>query len=160
MRRVILAAFALTVLAACQPAPTELTEEQKAAIADTIRQLDEVVNRAYDARDLEAFLSHFVDGPAYVNVNQGVLQDRAGVRERLESDFTEYPSNTTEVTDRRIFVLGPNAVVCTVLTTYTQTNTDGESSEGTSAYTSMWTRSNGEWQVVHEHASQLPAEAT
>ena len=38
MRRFVLAAFTMTVLAACQPATTELTEEQKAEIAAEIRQ--------------------------------------------------------------------------------------------------------------------------
>ena len=53
MRRTVLAAFALTVLAACQPATTELTEEQKAeavqALADSWAGFKEAVeNEDYD----------------------------------------------------------------------------------------------------------------
>jgi phenylpyruvate tautomerase PptA (4-oxalocrotonate tautomerase family) len=39
MRRILLAALAVSVFVACQPATTELTEEQKAEIAAEIRQV-------------------------------------------------------------------------------------------------------------------------
>lgn len=40
MRRIVFAAFALTVLAACQPATTELTDEMKAEITEAVRQVN------------------------------------------------------------------------------------------------------------------------
>ena len=56
MRRIVLAASALTVLAACQPADTALTEEQKAEIAAEVNAAFENWAAAVRALDLDGYM--------------------------------------------------------------------------------------------------------
>lgn len=56
MRHSILPAVAFSIAAvACQPASTEFTEEQKAAIADSVTQLSAETQRAFDNKDAAYF---------------------------------------------------------------------------------------------------------
>ncbi len=52
---------AAIVLTACQPATTELTEEHKAAIEDTIQQLNTELTVAMNARDCDSWLLSLSD---------------------------------------------------------------------------------------------------
>jgi hypothetical protein len=60
MRHTILPALAFYIAAiACQPASTELTEEQKAAIADSVTQLSAEMQNAFDNKDA-AYFDYFL----------------------------------------------------------------------------------------------------
>lgn len=59
MRRFIFAGFALTVLAACQPATSEFTEEQKAEIEIAVRQVVDDMYAGARAVDIERILTHW-----------------------------------------------------------------------------------------------------
>jgi hypothetical protein len=59
MRRVIIAAFALPLLAACQTATTELTEQQSAEIAAEIMMVVDGLMDAWNAEDATTSLSFF-----------------------------------------------------------------------------------------------------
>ena len=62
MRRLALAALSLAFLVtACQPARTELTEEQKAAIEEEVRQTVDDMGDAYSALDFDRFRSFLAD---------------------------------------------------------------------------------------------------
>ena len=61
MHRSILLAVAFSISTiACQPASTALSEEQKAALADSVTQLSAEMQRAFDNRDA-AYFEYFSD---------------------------------------------------------------------------------------------------
>ena len=62
MRRFMLAAFAMTVLAACRPTTTELTEKQEAAIADTVRAVNAEFWSAMEAADFDGSQVRILSG--------------------------------------------------------------------------------------------------
>ena len=59
MRRILLSALAVIVMAACQPATTELTEEQKAEIAAEVRAGAEELRTTLLELDIEGFLDAY-----------------------------------------------------------------------------------------------------
>jgi hypothetical protein len=59
MRRLVFSVLSLTFLAACQPATTELTEEQKAEIEQEVRGLDDDFIAFASNVEAEGFLSLF-----------------------------------------------------------------------------------------------------
>jgi len=59
MRRFVLAAFALTVFVACQPAATELTEEMKAEIESAVLEVVEDIFEGAMEIDMDRVSSHF-----------------------------------------------------------------------------------------------------
>jgi hypothetical protein len=60
MRRLTLSVLSLAFLAACQPTTAELTEEQKAAITDSVTQLSAEMQSAFDNKDA-AYFDYFSD---------------------------------------------------------------------------------------------------
>jgi uncharacterized protein (TIGR02246 family) len=148
MRRFILAAFALTLLAACQPATTELTEEQRAAITDTIQQVHTELGEALNARDLDSWLSGLSDDIRWaIPYGYGShSQIENAVRSGLDAatDTTEWGMDWEETFVR---VLGPDVAV--LWGTYAARGTDGERVHTTLVYA----RVDGEWKVVHGHST-------
>lgn len=148
MRRIVLAAFALTVLAACQPATTELTEEQKAAIADTIQQVNTEHAVAMNARDLDSWLSGLSDdirwAIPYGYGSHSQIED--AVRSGLDAatDTTGWGMDWEET---HVRVLGPDAAV--LWGTYAARFYDDERVHTTLVYA----RVDGEWKVVHGHST-------
>ena len=83
MRRIVLSALALTVLAACQPANTELTDEQKAGLQERLTDLQERLAEAEEAgeeRDVER-LGRQIER-VEKQIESGVMPERS--RERGE----------------------------------------------------------------------------
>jgi hypothetical protein len=73
MRRFVLTASALTVLAACQPATTELTEEMKAEIAAEVEQRVAEYADAIQLRDIDDMLEFWADVDGFVMAADGEL---------------------------------------------------------------------------------------
>jgi len=61
VRRFVLPAFALTVLAACQPAATELTEEQKAVALEQAKAVVASHEEFVRTGDLDAIIGNMAD---------------------------------------------------------------------------------------------------
>jgi heat shock protein HslJ len=152
MRRIVYAAFALTVLAACQPASTELTDYQKHEIAAEVELLHGQfweAWRVYDGRGM----SYYRDSPEFTFALDGqLLNGFDAVNDAVQSSDVA----TQEITfnEVQITVLAPD-VVCTMEQgTYTETDADGATGPETAfAFTAIWVRSDSEWKVHFAHAS-------
>jgi len=145
MRRFVFAAFALTVLAACQPVATEMTEEQKAEIAETIQQMNTELAVAMNARDLDSWLSGLSDDIRWA------IPYGYGSHSQIEDAVRSAPTDTTEWgmdwEETFVRVLGPDAAV--LWGTYAARGTEGERVHTTLVYAHV----DGEWKVVHGHST-------
>jgi ketosteroid isomerase-like protein len=165
MRRFVLAVFALTVLAACQPTTTELTEEQKAEIADTVRQVYADFLSAGDPVDFERMMTfahpdveqYYVGEPAqWVNLLT-VYPDNDRVREVWEPIMAGRRSQETVINDEYVAVLAENMAVHVVEGTYAITDTLGNTTEPNRLTAStVWIREGEEWKMIHMHQSWIP----
>ena len=148
MRRLVFAVLSLAFLAtACQPATTELTEEQKAAIADTIRQVNNELNAAINARDVDSWLLGLSDDIRWgMTYGYGSLANIEGMlRPALAAAAdTEWGMDWGEPAVR---VLGPDAAV--LWGTYTVRGSAGVRTHTTLVYA----RVDGEWKIVHGHST-------
>jgi len=162
MRRVILAAFTLTVLAACQPATTELTEEQKAAISDTIRQLSAEMFATMDPVDFDRTMSYmhpdpesyFVGDPAqWVNL-LSIYANPSRMREVWDPIMATRRAQETVVSNEYVAVLAENLALNVIEGTYAITDTLGTTTEPDRfSATMVWVRRDAEWKVLHVHQS-------
>ena len=165
MRRFVLAAFALTVLAACQPATTELTEEQKATIADEIRQVYASMMATFDPIDFDGMMSfihpdpesYFVGDPAqWVNL-LAVYSNPSHMREVWEPIMATRRAQPTVVSNQYVAVLAENLALSVVEGTYAITDTLGNTTEPDRfSLTAVWGRQNATWKVLHMHQSWRP----
>jgi ketosteroid isomerase-like protein len=160
MRRFALAALSLAFLAtACQPATTELTEEQKAEIATEVNAIQAEAWDAWRAADYDRGMSYF-DSENLLFAYEGAMFGYAAADELWRPQFASIASQTITVEDSRTIVLAPN-VVCIMQTgTYTVTDTAGVTTpEDSFAYTGIWMRHDGEWKVHMSHESMPTPEA-
>ncbi len=159
MRRTILSALALAVLAACQPATTELTDAQRAAIADTVTQLtDQLLSLTGDA---DAWMDLFSTGQELRYVQNGVILSR----DDLESEMTAFVGACEEQSwawdDVHVVVLGPDAAAVTATYHGAYTDTTGQTftfDEIVVTYASA--RSDGTWKIVQAHEYFAPPDST
>ncbi len=161
MRRTILPALAFCIAAvACQPATTELTEEQKAAIADTVNALLDDYWDAWRDVDFDRGMSFFLDAPetAFASADQ-VDYGLATLDSKYRPFMATFESQEITLADSRTTVLASNAVYTMQRGTYVQTDTAGVVGDTLPfAYSMVWVRRNGEWKVLAGHQSDAPSQ--
>ena len=144
MRRLIFVALASAVLTACQPATSELTEEQRAAIADSVVQVSAEMQSAFDSENPEYF-NYFADWVTSSSVgSRSIEMTRSGTLQDYWPNFDQ----TSEAGETRTLVLGPDIVVLE----RAQVNTVTDSTGNTTAYdvrlSELWVRENDTWRAL------------
>ena len=145
MRRLALAVLSLAFLAtACQPAATELTDEQKAAVADTVRQLSAEMQSAFDNKDA-AYFDFFSDWTTSSAAgNRSLEASRSFVQESIWANNTQ----TSESGQTRTRVLGPDAVVVERAQVNIVTDSTGETREYDVLLSELWVREDTGWKAL------------
>ncbi len=157
MRRLAPAVLALAFMAtACQPAATELTEEQKAAIADTVRQMADTFFEDFRRLDTDGAMVPFRSITAWGE--NGVL---GANRDSIITAWSGFFASLQEVTrggwnEVHVNVLGPAAAVFTASFDWAGVDTTGAEVGGSGVWTTVWERTAEGWVVVQGHESYLP----
>ena len=155
MHRLILAAFALTVLAACQPATTELTEEQKGEIAAEVQLLHDQYWDAWRETDKDRGMSYYRNSPDFVFANGVALVKGWGTLNEAVQSWT-VESQVVTIDESIATVLAPDIVHFVENGTYSVTSTSGETGPDIPfAVSTIWVLRDGEWKVDFGHISRL-----
>lgn len=160
MRRFVLTAFAMTVLAACQPATTELTDEQKAEIVAEVTAINEVFWDAWRAADVDRAFSYYYDSAEFVFAYEGVVYyGYAEVDANFRPGMANVASMSIMITSSVTTVLAADVVSTMDAGTYAVTDTAGViGPELGFAVTSIWILREGEWKIHIGHESFPPPE--
>lgn len=146
----------IVAAAACRPPASELTEEHRDALADTVRQVMMELYAAANRVDADALLGYFADDA--VLAVQGAMISGDLFAERVRRSFAGLRAQNARSRDMRIDVLGPNAAVVTDYEVFSATDTAGVTTpELTAAHTAVMVRRNGRWMCIHAHESFPPA---
>jgi hypothetical protein len=145
MRHTILPALAFYIAAiACQPASTELTEEQKAAIADSVTQLSAEMQNAFDNKDA-AYFDYFSDWTTSSAAgNRSLEVSRSFVQESIWANNTQ----TSESGQTRTRVLGPDAVVVERAQVNIVADSTSETREYDVLLSELWVREDTGWKAL------------
>ncbi len=145
MRRTILPALAFCIAAiACLPASTELTEEQKTAIADSVTQLSAEMQSAFDNKDA-AYFDYFSD---WTTSSAAGNRLREAGRSRVQESIWANNTQTSESGQTRTRVLGPDAVVVERAQVNTVTDSTGETREFDALLSELWVREDIGWKAL------------
>jgi len=159
MRRLAFVALSLAFLAtACQPATTELTEEQKAALADSVSAMHAEMWQPWLAVDLDQGMSYFLNSP---DVGWGWDGEIRYGHDNIEAWFRPIvdglSSQEVTVADRRTVVLARDVVCVMEHGTMVPTDTAGVTlAPNPFAMTTIWVRRDGEWKIHLGHESFVP----
>jgi len=151
----------LLVVAACQPATTELTADQKAAIADTVNALDAAYWDAWRAVDVDKGLSYFHNSPDLWWGEEGhALLGYAELEAYFRAAVSSVSRMNITISDSRTVVLAADAVGVLEQGVYTATDTAGTTTPELAFLASAtWVRRNGEWKILYGHESYPVPEA-
>jgi uncharacterized protein (TIGR02246 family) len=160
MRRLVLAAFSLTVLAACQPATTELTEEQKAAIADTVRQLSTDYLASVSTLDADTVMAFHIDSDEFAwSIDSELSLEFEAVKASAAAKYAALVAARVSLDTVRVAVLGPDAAVLSGAGAAFVTGPAGQEMKLLLAVTFVAARRDGRWVLLQGHSSHAAAES-
>ncbi len=163
MRRLTLAALSLAFMAtACQPATTELTEEQKAEIAAEVNAINAEFWDVWRAADFDRAMSYYHNSPDLAFAMEAVVDyGYAEIDAKYRPGFASVASQTLTVTHSRTTVLAPDVVCIMETARMSQTDTAGVTGPETDvALTNIWMLRDGEWKIHISHESLPTPEST
>ncbi|NIM49711.1 MAG: SgcJ/EcaC family oxidoreductase [Gemmatimonadales bacterium] len=143
------------VAAACQPATTELTEDQKAEIAGTVSAIHAEHRNAWRDADIDRGMSYFHDDPDVQFALEGAVMHGSGtIRDALEPIFEGVASQEITIAESQTVVLAPGVVCVMDQGTFAYVDTAGVTGPETAfAFTAVYVRRGGEWKVLLAHES-------
>jgi uncharacterized protein (TIGR02246 family) len=154
MRLTTLTVVALALSGACQPTTPDLTEEQKATLADSIAAEVSGFWDAWAASDVDQGMSFVADDATAVTFDGRILSGKATIDSTWRPMFDNVASQVIDFDETHITVFSSRLVCVQQRGTFTVTDMSG--SVGLPipfAYTSVWTRRDGQWQMVAGHRS-------
>ncbi len=174
MRRPAPAALALAFTIACQPTMRDLTEDEVAAIADTVSNLQARVWDAVERVNVEDFMAFWhdvretttvIDGLAvssystyqmFLNAS-GIFNYPARAETALLVSWPSTQSHGVTIADSRTTVLAPNVVHVLEQGRFVWTDTAGTVwPEQGFTQSTVWVRRDGTWKILFGHYS-VPA---
>jgi ketosteroid isomerase-like protein len=147
MRRLTLAAVSLAFLAtACQPATTELTDDQKAEIEQAVTQAYEGWWNAWAAlENIDDYMGYFDDWS--VSPLSG-WESSDALRSGSLEFFDEHRSWEIELGESRVLVLGPDVAALEGTAVSVVTDTSGTAAEWTQRLTTVWVLRDSQWKML------------
>lgn len=137
-----------------QPDSGRMTADREAALSDTILSLAEEIDAAWKNLQPEAYLRHYSDDVQFYY--QGSRLGRSAFEEVVRQEMPAIEAWSTEITDTRVEVLGPNAGVASLRYEGEWTDTAGATRDIAAAVTLVFERRDGEWTAVQAHESLPP----
>ena len=155
MRRLLLAVLSLAFLAACQPATTELTEEQKAAIAAEVNAIHAENGQAWADADFDRAMSYFQNSQDMMfALEGGLMRGWDAMYNALAPYFEGVTRQEMTVAETHTVVLARDAVSIMAQGTSAYVYESGEvGPESPFALTLVYVLRDGEWKVALGHES-------
>ena len=158
MRQRLLAGLAgAALLLACQPA--ELTDAQRAAIEDDIRQLYADQATILNALDAEAWIAQFQESEEFTFAIQGGLQSYAEFVEQVRTTWPDYTDPEFSWGDLHIEVLTPEIAFVTSTWDWAATDAEGVREPVSGTWTAVLVRHEDAWKI-RTAAETLPEAET
>jgi ketosteroid isomerase-like protein len=149
MRRMILPLM-LFVFAGCQPTTTELTEEQKAAIAEELTQAYDSYGAAVRQLSQDGVLGFFQQSEDLTFAEYGtVYRSWSALADLVHQSWPLYASvQNFQWGDLHIQVLAPTVAAVTTTFEFAASDTTGApvTVSGTASY--VWLHTDGGWKIV------------
>jgi hypothetical protein len=155
MSRFVFAAFGLVVLAACEPAITELTDDERAEIAAEVESRLDQLWDALRNPNADLILSFFCESPDLLEVHDGGFISGYATFDSLAGPVIgEWENQVITVSETRSVVLSRDVVHTMRVGTDSMTYKTGEAVPTRPwAVTYVWVRSDGEWKILLGHGS-------
>jgi hypothetical protein len=163
MRRFVISAFAVSVLAACQPATTELTDELKSEIEAAVRTAAEDLWAGASEADMEHVLSHWrqQDGFCLMNANLRMCPEVLEAYRAAWNPDREVRLERQEADGVELWVVALSPTVALMARKSVETRgyyTNGEVTRASFANFAIFVLEDGEWKAHSMQQASWPIE--
>jgi hypothetical protein len=146
MRRLTLSVLSLAFLAGCQPATTELTEEQKAEISQEVEQAFAAFWSSFhqeaDIAELISYASGWAGSP------WGCCGSLEAARSYGQQWWARLDHESVDDGDMSVMVLGPDAAAVRMISDVVTVDSAGVRWEGTYDQAAVMVRETGQWKLL------------
>lgn len=142
-------------IASCRSAaPPPLTDAERTALADSVKQMMGEFFAVLDARDVQKMWTYYVPGEELTTAENGMFYPSRDSIERAANAFWG-SLRSADFTDdaNRVQVLGRDVVIYTSQWHGAVTDTTGKTMEMRGAWSSVLQRRPEGWKIVQEHGS-------
>ena len=162
MRKLGLVLSVSVLLAGCAGSGDgELTDAERAALADSVRQFANEMVETIDGHDVDGFIGYHLRSPDFAWASRGEITPLDSHDASMKEYFPGVGKNVQfKLGDSRVRVLGRNAAVATSFIHSTDIGEDGEATSGHEVWSIVVQRIDGEWKVVQVHESYPPPPAS
>jgi len=147
----VLVVFAIAVLAACEPATTELADEQKAEITAELLALHDSINLAVLNLDVDGYLALHDNSEDFTWTKHGIL--RRGWSTLAEESQTVMgamaSADVCEISDTHLQILASDIAVMTGMWTGSGTLTTGDPWYIKHTFTTVCVKRDGQWKIIN-----------
>jgi len=148
---IVAAIVALNV--SCQQTESSLTDSQRAAIVDEIKQLTAAAYEAVSQLDHKRAYSYFSEQTTAA-INGKVIESWETHKQQGGAFLASLREAKYVVEEMQVDVLTPDVAVLVGRYHFTATDTAGNAMTATPAWTWVFARQNREWKIVHAHISE------
>ena len=151
----------LLVAVACQPVTMEMTDAEKATIAEEVNAINLDFWNSWREGDFDRGMTYYANSPDLAFAMEGVVDyGYAEIDAKYRPGFANVASQVLRVTHSQTTVLAPDVVCIMETATFSQTDHDGVTTPETDlALTAIWMLRDGEWKIHLAHES-LPTPET
>ncbi len=151
MRRLTLTAAALALLGACQSPPSELTDEQRAAIAEELAQQFDAYAGVVRQLDQDGVMSFFQQGQDVTYAKHGeITRSWSSLAELVRNGWPAYAEvERFEWGELHVQVLAPNVAAVTATFDFAASDTAGSPVSVAGTFSTVWLEVGGAWKIVN-----------
>lgn len=143
-------------VAGCMPAPTELTEAERAAVIRAVDSALTAFEGAQRARDAEGAVA--LMAPEFHMYSDGSRQDYDAVARSIRESFGTFRHVDPGFRDVEIRPLSRTSALASFRFRDSLVTADGATLRFSGATTLLWERRDGRWLMTYGHADHRPVE--
>ena len=158
MGRVLLLATMLVLLARCSARPGVMSEAERQAVADTIRQQAAALYADENRRSAEIFVAQMSDGEFHYASSGNLFPSKDSLARAARRRVASLKELTYTLRDSYVTVLSPTAGVFSGSYDEVAVDSSGAKLVFRDAWTAVYERQDGKWNITHGHFSRAPVD--
>ena len=156
--RILCLSLFLTALVAPPVRAQQLTDQRRAAITDTVKDLANQLFAAENRRDADVFISQATDDPDFRYVSTGnLLPSKDSLSRSAHARVKLLQSLTYTLRQSSVTVLASDAAVFTGAYDEIVVDSSGKTLQFRDGWTAVYQRRHGQWKIVAGHFSRVPS---
>jgi hypothetical protein len=134
-----------------------LAEDERAALADSVRQFANEMVETIDRHDVDGFIAYHLRSPDFAWASRGAITPLDAHDVSMNEYFPGVGKNVHfKLGDSRVHVLSRDSAVATSIIHSTDIGEDGEATSGHEVWSIVVQCIDDEWKVVQAHESYPP----